>query len=139
MTRLSTIETLGMIGLVVSAFVGCATGGASTPRAVDAADVPRLAGGWQGYAASASGQQHTALITINRDGTYYGQFGAFTTSGTVQARDGRLVITATATSGIPADKRVSEAVLTERADRWVITGYGHTDGGPFSYEVSRQK
>jgi hypothetical protein len=129
-----------MIGLVAVAMAGCATAGAvGTPMTVQPADLPKLAGGWQGTASSGlTGSNQPASLTIKPDNTYEMRVGAFTATGTVQAKDGRLLVTNTTTTGIPPERRVSDAVVTRRDGRWFITGYGHSDRGPFSYELSKQ-
>jgi hypothetical protein len=126
-----------LLGVAMS---GCAsTADVGTPMAVGPDDVRKLAGPWQGYVSGTSGGGHPATLTIKPDGTYDIRGGAFSASGVMQAQDGRLIVTNTATSGIPPEKRVSEAVVTAREGRWVITGHGHSDRGPFSYELIRAK
>jgi hypothetical protein len=133
------VRTLVTIVGLGAAVAGCATGGASTPRLVAAQDLPKLAGGWQGNASGPTGGGMPATLTIKPDGTYEMRVGAFSSTGVLEARDGRLTTRSTSTTGVPQSTRVSEAVLVERADRWVLTGYGQSDRGPFSYEMSRPK
>src|SRR5687767_2909509 len=117
------VRTLVTIAALAASIAGCATGGTSTPRVLTSQDVPKLAGGWQGHASGPTGGGLPATLTIRPDGTYEIRVGAFVGTGTMEARDGRLVTTSLTTSGLPQNRRVSEAVLVERDDRWVLTGY----------------
>ena len=134
-----SVWALLVVGAVLVALAGCATTTTSTPMVIGANDVAKLAGSWQGRASGPSSAGYPATLSIKPDGTYELAAGSFTSAGTLAVKDGRLIATNTSSSGIPPEKRVSEAVLTERGEQMVLTGWGHSTWGPFSYELSRQK
>jgi hypothetical protein len=137
--RGGSIVTVLTLGLVLLAAAGCATGGAGTPISITQQDLSKLAGTWQGSGSMPQAGGQFGTLTIRPDGTYDLRAGAITAAGTIQVREGVLVTTNTSTSGLPPEKRVSQAVLTERNGQWVLTGFGHSDRGPFSYEFVRTK
>lgn len=140
MLRTANIWRFVTIVMVLASVAGCATGGAGTPVQIAAADMPKLEGTWQGSASLPGMGGQFGTLTIAPGGkTYQLSGGSITAGGTIEIKDGVLVTTNTSTSGLPPEKRTSQAVLTERGSVWVLTGYGQSDRGPFSYEFTKSK
>jgi len=141
MPKAAKIWTLVTLVMVMAAMAGCGTTGvaAGTPVSMTQADIARLAGTWQGAASMASTQMEHGTLIIRPDGGYEIRAGALVATGTSVVRDGVIYTTNTSTSGLPPEKRTSQAVLTERDGTYVLTGWGNTDRGPFSYIFSRPK
>ena len=133
------------VGLVTSAALGCVSTHEAT-RSIGLGDLAPLAGTWQGTASAAQGLSQPATLVINTDGTFTmtgGTGGVFMSQGTVQAKDGRIMLTSRSTSGGQTADRVTTAVLSERAEPsqvvQVLTGAGTSAAGPYSFSVSRPK
>jgi len=124
----------------ISAF-GCASPGVRKP--IGSNDLASLAGTWVGTLTLPSGAPVVGTLVISPNGDYFTQTGAFVARGQTQVKDGNLVLVPTYTSGglgLVTGERTSVATLSERPDgTLVLTGNGHSDTGPFSFEVTRQK
>jgi hypothetical protein len=80
-------------------------------------------------------------VNIAPDGTYTAQGGAFSAQGKAEIKDGALTMVPTSSTGAlaaVAGSRSSSASLTERGGAMVLTGYGHSDRGPFYFELTKQ-
>jgi hypothetical protein len=129
--------------VVITAFtmaaVGCASSGTSKP--VAASDLPALTGTWTGWISLPTGGSVPGTWELSPGGDYVTRAGAFTAQGKVQVKEGALVLTSTSGTGsLGTNQRSATAVLSERADGMlVLRGHGHSDAGPFDFEVVRQK
>jgi hypothetical protein len=119
--------------------IGCASTG--TQKALAPSDMPALAGTWNGMLTPPSGLNTPGTLTISPDGEYVARAGAFAAQGKAQVKDGALTLTSSSTSGgLATSQRTSTAKLSERPNGvLVLTGSGHSDAGPFNFEVTRQK
>jgi hypothetical protein len=80
-------------------------------------------------------------LTLSPNGDYVARLGAFVIQGKAEIKDGALMLTSTSTSGgLTTGQRTSTATLSERPDGMlVLSGFGHSDSGPFNFEVTRKK
>lgn len=135
-----------LIGAVAAVGSGCA----STSESMSAApvDLASLAGTWQGTGSGAQGLSQPITVVINAGGTYTATGGVFTSQGSAQIKEGKLVLTSGgttggATSGGQAANQVLTAVLSERKEPsqvvQVLTGSGVGSTGPVSFVISRPK
>ena len=103
------------------------------------ADLPSLAGVWNGWAyAGANG--FPGELTLRQDGYFTNSVGAFTSSGTFQIQNGALVSKPYTSGGISV---VAEQTITvqliEKNGRRFLSGNGQGySGGPYSFEYSRR-
>jgi hypothetical protein len=127
---------MALVGLVLAA---CATAGTrGTIKAVTSADVPALAGVWQGTVVGVSGRGVPATLTVNADSTYILRGGAFTAQGRAEVNEGRLDFVSTATSGVGSTgDRIGTAVVVDRGDTWAVVGWGRSPAGPYNFEFSK--
>jgi hypothetical protein len=131
-----------LAGAVAAAAWGCASSMDSRATA-GPVDLSTLAGTWQGTASGTAGLSQPITMRIGADGTYTTAGGVFTSQGTAQVKDGKLVMTSTATTGGQLASPVATAVLSERREPsqviQVLSGSGASSAGPYSFEVSRPK
>ena len=141
------LGTKNGVGLLIVMFTAVAIGCASTgtPKTIAAGDLPSLAGTWDGTLIPPSGGMGstptTGTLTLSANGDYAARAGAFAAQGKAQVKDGGLQLTSTSTTGgLATGQRTSTAALSERPDgTLVLTGFGHSDAGPFNFEVTRRK
>jgi hypothetical protein len=131
-----------LIALLVTSVLGCASSG--TTKAIGPQDLPSLAGKWAGTMnLPGGGASVPGTLELSPDGTYNAQAGAFIAQGKAQVKDGSLMLVPTMTTGVgPGVRgpRSSSAALSERPDgTQVLTGYGHSDAGPFDFQVTRRR
>jgi hypothetical protein len=127
-----------LIALFVVSTLGCASSGVPKPIAAD--DMPKLAGKWAGMLTLPTGTAVPGTLTLSPDGTYSASAGAFLAQGKATIKDGSLNLVATSqTGGLSAvmGSSSSSASLTDRSGTLVLTGYGHSDRGPFYFEVTK--
>jgi hypothetical protein len=136
---------LVVAGLFTVSALGCASTRESS-RSVGPADLAALAGTWQGTASGAQGLSQPVTMVLGADGAYTmtgGTGGVFTSQGTAQVKDGKVIFTSRSTSGGQTPDRVTTAVLSERTEPsqvvQVLTGSGASPAGPYSFSVSRPK
>jgi hypothetical protein len=136
----SGIWTSLLISLFVVSALGCVTAG--VPKQIGAQDMQMLAGKWSGWLTLPTSQAVTGTLTIAPDGTYSALAGAFVAEGKATIKDGNLSLVSTSkTGGLSTimGASSSSASLTDRSGTLVLTGYGHSDRGPFNFEVTKQK
>ncbi len=141
MTTKRNLAVTMLIGVLAVSVLGCATG-SSTAKAVAPGDVKSLAGTWNGTVTGPGGKPISGVeLQVSSDGTYTMLGGGFTSRGTFQVKDGKLMSTSTYTSGgVATGQRTAVTELSERAGGvQVLSGMGHADVGPFSYEFTRRK
>jgi hypothetical protein len=132
-----------VITMLIVVLTGCAGVGAT--RNLAPGDLAALAGTWNGTVTPPSGgggvMPSEATLTLSPSGDYVFQVGARTSRGKAEIKDGVLKLTSTSVSGgLTTDPPTSSATLSERAGGLlVLTGFGHSDWGPFNFEVSRKK
>jgi hypothetical protein len=128
------------LGMLALSALGCATGG-GTAKAIGPNDLPTLAGKWVGSVTPPSGRPIPGTMDLSPAGDYVVRTGAFSAQGKAQAKDGGLQLVSTfTTGGLSTGQRTSTATLSERSDgSLVLRGNGHSDAGPFDFEVVRQK
>jgi hypothetical protein len=104
-------------------------------------DVRSLAGVWTGWILGPSGTPEQAELTINPDGTYVSRMQGFSTTGVVRVTEQKMIAgSLTAAGGAAAVRRGARMTLGERAGTLVLSGYGgQSAGGPFWFEVTKQK
>jgi hypothetical protein len=145
-TRRGQIRVLVVLGALTVAVGGCASSQTVAPQSTASTvpmDVANLAGTWQGTASGPQGLPQPITVRIARDGTYAADAGVYTSQGTAQIRDGKLVLASTSTTGGQTAQRVWTAVLSEQqlqtqVIQW-LKGQGSSSAGPFTFEVSRPK
>ncbi len=139
MARKTKSRGIAMFVLVASLVAGCATSG--TVKQVTAADAPMLAGTWQGNVYPASGGGQSATLTVNRDGTYTTQAGAFSSTGKLEIKDGNVHFVSTGgTGGFAAGDRAGSATVMDRGSNWGLVGNGYgSRGGPFNFDFNKVK
>jgi len=127
------------LALAAAVALGCATSGQS--KAIAPTELPGLAGKWTGTVVLPSGRSVPGTFELAPTGNYSTQAGGFSAAGKAQIKDGNLALTSTATSGgVATGQRTSIASLYERPDGMLLLrGNGHSDAGPFSFEVTRKK
>jgi hypothetical protein len=134
----SAVWTSLLLAFLVVAASGCATAG--VPRPITS--MQSIAGTWVGPASLPGGVNvPSARVTIAPDGTYTVVGGAFSAQGKAEIKDGALTMVPTSSTGglaMVAGNRSSSASLTERGGAMVLTGYGHSDRGPFYFELIKQ-
>ena len=128
-----------LIAVGTLAALGCATSGES--KAIAPAELPALAGKWAGTVVLPSGRSVPGTFELLPTGDYSTQASGFSAQGKAQVKDGNLALVSTSTSGgIATGQRTSLASLYERPDGMLmLRGNGHSDAGPFSFEVTRKK
>jgi hypothetical protein len=141
-TPIKTVVWNSLIAALVVTVLGCASSGAT--KAIGPQDMPSLAGKWSGTLnLPGGGATAPGTLEITPDGSYTAMAGAFIAQGKAQIKDGSLTLVPTMTTGVgPGVRgpRTSSASLSERPDgTQVLTGYGHSDAGPFDFQVSRRK
>src|SRR5262245_6070382 len=81
-----------LMAVVAALITGCAGSSSSVgnPKSLTTADLPMLAGVWQGTMVSSTAASFPATLHVNRDGTYTIQAGAASSQGKAEVRDGEL-------------------------------------------------
>ena len=131
-----------VIVMLTAALIGCASPG--TSRSLAPGDLAMLAGTWNGTVTPPSGgggiMPSEGTLTLSPNGDYVFQVGAIVSRG-AKIKGGALMLTSTSTSGgLTTSQRTSTATLSERPDGMlVLSGFGHSDRGPFNFEVTRKK
>ncbi|MGH7388090.1 MAG: hypothetical protein ACREM3_01340 [Candidatus Rokuibacteriota bacterium] len=139
MTSRNCVWTSLLIAVFTVSALGCASSG--TSKAIGPSDLSSLAGKWTGTLVLPSGRSAPGTFELSPNGDYLTQASGFTARGKAQVKDGNLALVSTSTTGgLATGQRTSAASLSERADGMlVLTGSGHSDSGPFSFDVSRKK
>jgi hypothetical protein len=139
MVTLRKSTTSLVIGVLALAALGCASAG--TTKTLGPNDMSTLAGKWVGTLTPPSGKPIPGTVEFSPNGDYVVRSGAFSGQGKAQVKDGGLHLVSTSTTGgLTTGQRTSAATLSQRADGMlVLRGSGHSDAGPFDYEVVRQK
>ncbi len=139
---------IALVVLVTVFAFGCAR--SSTPQAgsndpsalVGSRDMPSLAGRWVGNIYTFRNEKSTAGIwDLTPSGDYTTWASGFTATGKAAAmNDGNLVLTNTSTTrGTSTAPGTGKASLSRRSDGvLVLTGYGQSDFGPFTFVMTRQ-
>jgi hypothetical protein len=137
--RPSSLARFAVLVLVTS-FAACAT--APPPRALGPADLPDLAGTWNGRVVTRSGTALPAELTIQRDGTYVGRWGASRVEGRITAHEGQVVFQNTAISGpqgtVGGTPR-GGATLHDGAGGRMLLGESQSELGPLTFELTQSK
>jgi hypothetical protein len=132
-----------VIVMLTTALIGCASSGPS--RSLAPGDLAVLAGTWNGTVTPPSGgggvMPAEGTLTLSPSGDYVFQVGAIVSRGKAVIKDGALMLTSTSISGgLATAQRTSTATLSERPDGMLLlSGFGHSDSGPFNFEVTRKK
>jgi hypothetical protein len=101
------------------------------------ADLPSLAGVWNGWAyAGANG--FPGELTLRPDGYFNNSVGAFTSTGTFQLQNGSLVSNPYVSGGLSNADAAVTVQLVEKNGRRYLSGTGTSNGGPYSFEYSRR-
>jgi hypothetical protein len=134
----SAVWTSLLIAVVVVVASGCATAGVPKPIT----SMQSIAGTWVGPASLPGGQNvPSARVEFKPDGSYAATAGAFQAWGKATVKDGALTMVPTNSTGgldMVAGNRSSSASLSDRGGAMVLTGYGHSDKGPFYFELTKQ-
>ena len=129
-----------MIATLTLSSLGCASG---TSKAMGPSDMPLVAGKWVGNVTVPGGTSTPGTLDISPTGDYVVQAGGFGARGKAEIKDGELVFVPTYSSGATGTRmssRSSTASVSERPDgTLVLTGFGHSDAGPFNFMATRQK
>ena len=142
MSTLTRYVRMSPLAVLVAALaLGCASTGPS--KTVGPNDLPSLAGRWDGTLTLPSGRSERGTMTLSPGGEYVVMAGSFSAGGQAHVREGGLLFvnaTTTGGGGAVTGPRVSSATLSQRPDgSLVLTGYGHSGTGPFSYELVRSR
>ena len=120
--------------------LGCAS---SDTKPVATRDLSSIAGRWVGSVTLPGGTTTQGTLDVGTNGDYVLQAGAFAARGTASLKDGDVVFRPSYSSGPSATllaNRTSSASISTRPDgTLVMTGFGHSDGGPFNFMATRQK
>lgn len=139
-TMIRGMWTVLFVAVTLSVF-GCASSG--TAKAIGPNDLASLAGKWSGSMKLPSGANAFGTMDLTPTGDYSVQASGFSAQGKATVKDGALVLVPTASSGPVAElsgPRTSTATLSERPDGTLqLTGFGHSNTGPFNFEVTRAK
>jgi hypothetical protein len=100
-------------------------------------DVKALAGKWKGWGTGSSGSGFPIEVQINADGSYTSQMESGRGSGTFKVADGKIT-TSGQLSGPNPTPTASQVTLTTKAGKQVLTGQGHSDRGPYSFELTKE-
>jgi hypothetical protein len=134
--------SLLLVGVGAAFALGCAATSESV-RSVGSGDLASLAGTWQGTASGAQGLAQPVTMMLAADGAYTMTAGVYTSQGTAQVKDSKLLMSSKSTSGGQTPDRVTTAILSERTEPSqvveVLKGSGASTAGPYSFEVSRPK
>lgn len=126
---------------VVLTVSGCASSG--TTKAIGPNDLPALAGKWSGSMKLPNGANAYGTMDLAPNGDYAVQASGFSAQGKATVKDGGLVLVPTASSGgvdAVAGTRASTASLSQRSDGTLqLTGFGHSNAGPFNFDVTKGK
>ena len=137
----NTTKFLGiaMVVLVAGLVAGCASSG--TVKKVTAGDASLLTGRWTGNVYATGVPASTATMTVNPDGSYSTQGGAFTSTGKIDLKDGYVHFMSTGGSGaLGSGERSGSATLMDRGGSWGLVGNGYgSRGGPFDFDFSKGK
>ena len=134
-----------LIAVVTISALGCASKtsapASASAKVIGPYDIPRLAGKWTGTVVLPSGSSVPGTFELSPNGDYSTEAGAFNTRGRAEVKDGNLVLVSKWSAGAMATgQRASVASLHERQDGMlVLKGNGHSDTGPFSFDVARKK
>jgi hypothetical protein len=130
-----------LIAIFTVSSLGCASSG--TSKAMGPNDMPTVAGKWVGNVTLPGGNSTPGTLDISPMGDYVVQAGGFGARGKASIKDGDLVFVPTSSSGALGTRmgsRSSTATVSERPDgTLVLTGFGHSDAGPFNFMATRQK
>ena len=128
-----------LIAAITASSLGCATSASS--KSIAPGDLASLAGRWAGSVFLPSGHNVNGTFELTPNGEYTAQAGGFMARGKAEVRDGALVLTSTSTTGgLSTGQRTSTASLYETPEgTQILRGNGHSDAGPFSFDVSRKK
>jgi hypothetical protein len=131
-----------LVGVFAVFALGCVSTSESM-KSVGPADLASLAGTWQGTATGAQGLSQPVTMMLGADGAYTMTAGVYTSQGTAQVKDSKLMLTSGSTTGGQTPDRVTTAALFERTEPsqvvQVLKGSGASTAGPYSFEVSRPK
>jgi len=122
-------------GIWIAVLALVAASCASSTSSLSQEDVKRLAGTWQGTARSWRGSAPMTL-QITDQGTFKSTVGSASTQGSVEVRDGRVVLVSPATVTGPA--LTVTAIPSQRDGAEVLNGAGTSEAGGFSFSVRRQ-
>jgi hypothetical protein len=121
---------------------GCASSG-KTAKAIGPNDLPSLAGKWSGSMKLPNGANAYGTMDLMPNGDYAVQASGFSAQGKASVKDGNLVLVPISSSGgvdAVAGGRTSTAALTQRSDGTLqLTGFGHSNAGPFNFDVTKGK
>ena len=127
-----------VIAVLAVTTASCATPGVPKPIT----SLQSIAGTWVGPASLPGGQNvPSARVEFKPDGSYSATAGAFQAWGKATVKDGALTLVPTNSTGgldMVAGNRSSSASLSDRGGAMVLTGYGHSDKGPFYFELTKQ-
>ncbi|HEY3065705.1 MAG TPA: hypothetical protein VGL09_07935 [Methylomirabilota bacterium] len=130
-----------MIVIVAMSALGCAS--SDTTKAMGPNDMPAVAGKWVGNITTPGGTTTPGTLDISPSGDYVVQAGGFGATGKAQIKDGDIVFTPNYSSGgtgVGMSRRSSSASVSQRPDgSLVMTGFGHSDAGPFNFMATKQK
>ena len=136
-TSRSLISGFLLVAVLLVGF-GCASmqqQGTVVP--ITQADLPSLAGVWNGWAyAGANG--FPGELTLRSDGYFNNSVGAFTSTGTFKLQNGALVATPYVSGGLSnSDASITVQLIVKNGQR-LLSGTGTSNGGPYSFEYSRR-
>ena len=139
-----SIKSTAWVALALAIFTASALGCASSDaKPMATRDLSSIAGRWTGSVTLPGGTTTQGTLDVGTTGDYVLQAGAFAARGTASLKDGDVVFRPSYSSGASATllaNRTSTASITTRPDgTMVMTGFGHSDGGPFNFMATRQK
>jgi hypothetical protein len=100
-------------------------------------DIQSLAGKYTGWATPASGSAFPIEVVIGPDGSYTSMSGATTGKGKLKLAGDKITAEGQTGGGDPV-VGISQASVTSKGGKTVISGAGRNDRGPFNYELTKQ-
>jgi hypothetical protein len=112
---------------------------APTPAPTPAVqDIKSLAGKYTGWGTPASGSAFPIEVQIKPDGSYtVMSAGATSGQGNLKVVDGKITTEGYLGGGDPT-KGASQASVSTKGGKTMISGQGRNDRGPFNYELTKQ-
>ena len=80
-------------------------------------------------------------MTVNADGTYSTQAGAYSSTGKLEIKDGYVHFVSTGGTGaLGSGDRSGSATLMDRGANWGLVGNGYgSRGGPYNVDFTKAK
>jgi len=131
------VMAMAMVALAAVAAPSVVVNAQMAAPAATELDIKTLVGKWDGWWIG--GNSSPAEVTINPDGTYVSRLGAVSGTGTFRIVNG-VILTEGHLSGAraPLSDRTATVTLVQKDGAAVLTGYGRTSDGPYSFTLTKR-